>query len=340
MGNKIKNNCEHCKGEYHHDKSRKSKYCSPTCRTKASIQRKVNGVENVDYVVCGVCNLKFKEINADHLITHNLSKEEYDEKFGNRVSDKTRLNKNTWGDILTPVLSKKLSDSHTIEGYINKYGKEIGSEKHADMIKNKTYKNSVNSYIDKYGSSVGLIEFRKVQDKKVINLANQIKLHGLANGTKKYDEWKLKQKCKNSISHYIELYGYEDGLTRWFTRNNRISIANSKIDVDLKGEYKSYCTLVDKFTRISLQIYDLENIHLRGVDKGYDLDHKVSKINGFMGDISPEIIGHISNLEIITSRENRIKQHNSSQNVQFIIDQFNMDGEYLNIINNHKNVGL
>lgn len=333
MENKIKNNCEYCKGEYHHDKSHKSKYCSSTCRTKASIQRKVSGIENIDYVVCGICKLKFKEINADHLVTHNLNKEEYDNKFGNRVSDKTRLNKNTWSGILTPELSKKLSDSHTIEGYINKYGKEIGSEKHADMIKNKTYKNSVDSYIEKYGSSIGLVEFNKVQNKKVISLENQIKLYGLADGTKKYNQWKLKQKNKNTISYYIELYGYEDGLTRWFARNNRISIANSKIGADLKNDYKLYCISVDKFTRISLQIYDLENIHLRGFKHGYDLDHRVSKIHGFKNSIQPQVIGHISNLKIITSTDNRKKQHKSNLDISDILIKYNNDSKYLEIIN-------
>ncbi len=333
MENKIKNNCEFCNNEYYHNKSQKSKYCSSNCRSKGNIQKKITGVEGLDYVVCGVCSLKFKEINSDHLVLHNLSKNDYDINYGNRTSEKTRLNKDTLSGILTPELSQKLSKSHTLENYIDKYGKEIGVEKHEKMIENKTYRNSVISYIDKYGNDEGIKEFEKVQKKKAITLNNQIKLYGNVDGTLKYNEWFNKQQNKNSISYYIDLYGYENGLTKWFDRNNKISIANSKIDESLRNEYKKYCILVDKLTRVSLQLYDLENIHLRGFKYGYDLDHRVSKIYGFKNNVGPEIIAHISNLEIITSSKNRTKQHKSNLDITYILNETKKDVNYLEIIN-------
>jgi hypothetical protein len=332
MKTQIKNNCEYCFSEYLHLQSQKSKYCSSTCRNKAYIQRNVKGEENIDYIICKICNFKFKEINADHLNTHNINKEEYDVKYGNRISEKTRFNKNTLSSLLTPEFSKKLSESHSIENYKKKYGQDLGVVKYNEMILNKSYKNSINYYHDKYGKQVGEKLFKERQLKGSMTLNNQIKLHGNAEGTRRYHEWLMKQKNKNTISYFVELYGYELGLSKWFDKNNKISIANSKINNDQKKEYKKYCILVDKFTRISLQIYNLENIHLRGLTNGYDLDHRVSKIFGFKNEIIPEVVAHISNLQIITSSENRIKQHNSNINVSEILENYKKDDNYKDII--------
>jgi hypothetical protein len=74
-------------------------------------------------------------------------------------------------------------------------------------------------------------------------------------------------------------------------------------------------------------------IELRGRKNGYDLDHIVSKVDGFKNGIDPQVIGHISNLRIIKSSENRKKQHRSDIDIQYIVDKFNMDKEYQDIIN-------
>jgi hypothetical protein len=332
---KIKANCGLCNSEYEHEHNQKSKYCSSNCRTKASIQRKIKGIEGVDYVVCGICSLKFKEINGDHLKTHNIDKGDYDVKYGNRTSTKTRSNKDTLSCILTPELSKKLSDSHKEGNYIKKYGEVEGKIRYKKMKENKSYKNSVKFYIDNYGSKLGHKLFNERHMKGSMTLQNQINLYGINDGTIKYNKWLEKQKYKNTISYYINLYGYDDGLNKWFNKNNKISIANSKIPKSERGEYQQYCILVDKFTRVSLSLNDLIDIDLRGKKYGYDLDHKVSKINGFKNNIKPEIIGHISNLEVITSNENRTKQHNSSQSILLITEEYNKDINYINIINSN-----
>jgi hypothetical protein len=47
----------------------------------------------------------------------------------------------------------------------------------------------------------------------------------------------------------------------------------------------------------------LENFDKRGFRK-YHLDHKFSIHEGFMRDISPKIIGHISNLQMLWWKDN------------------------------------
>lgn len=67
-----KRKCDICKSLYEYDSRQKSKYCSDGCRALAFSQRKLNGVEGIDFVICKICDLKFKEINNDHVQKHNV----------------------------------------------------------------------------------------------------------------------------------------------------------------------------------------------------------------------------------------------------------------------------
>ena len=95
---------------------------------------------------------------------------------------------------------------------------------------------------------------------------------------------------------------------------------------------------MNRFTRISIEMNQLENLELRGQDKGYDLDHIVSKINGFKQNIPSYIIGHISNLRIVESTYNRKKQHKSDIPIEKILEQFENDLEYKKLIFNIINI--
>ena len=328
----MKNKCLFCGCDIEKTSNQNKKFCSPNCRARNSSQKKIIGIEGVDYVICKICGLKFKEINADHLFLHNISKECYDELYGNRTSLKTKERKNTLERLLTPEFSKKLSYSHTINNYIEKYGEEKGVAKHKERNNNMQKCKTLEYYVEKYGEIIGTKKFKDTQLKKAITIENLIKKHGEEVGTEKYNNWKIKQKNKNSIKYYIDKYGYEIGLEKWFKKNDKISEANSKIPKHMRKKYTEYCYKVNKFSRISLQLHELENINLRGVINGYDLDHKVSKINGFKNNILPEIIGHISNLAIITMTENRKKQHNSSEKIEEITIKFEKDKQYQDII--------
>lgn len=333
---KISRKCDVCLVDYEYESGQKSKYCSPSCRTSSYNQRKISGIEGIDYVVCEICNLKFREINNDHLRDkHNISCDEYDNLYGTgkRTSEKTKSNKNTLSSIMSPEMSQKLSNSHKIQNYILKYGEIDGHDKYNKMINNKKYKNGHQSYIDKYGVD-GLSKFREVQLKKGVTLNNQIKLYGIDSGTKKYIEWKEKQKIKNTLSYYIKTFGQESGLLKWMQKNDNISIANSKIDKSKRGDFIRYVIDVNKFTRISLNIHDILLKELRGKKEGYDLDHLVSKIDGFKNNIPPYIIGHISNLKIVKDSYNRKKQHKSDIDIQEILDKYELDTVYKSIVGN------
>jgi len=334
--NYIEKNCDICGVGYKYDSRQKvSKYCSQRCRSLSQRQKKIIGEEGIDYVVCKICNFKFKEINNDHLFTHETNCIEYDKKYGYnlRISDKTRKNKDTLTSIMSPELSKKLSDSHKKEGYIKKYGEVEGLSKYNDMIKKVTYSNGIDYYLDKYGES-GREIYNDIQKKKVISLENQIKKHGEKEGIRKYNDWIETQKIKSTLPYFIKLYGEEIGLKNWLQKNDKISLSNSKIRKSERGDFNIYISEVNKFTRISLSINKLLMIELRGHTHGYDLDHIVSKINGFKNKIPPYVIGHISNLKIVDSSYNRKKQHKSDLEISYINKLCNEDNEYMKLIKN------
>jgi endogenous inhibitor of DNA gyrase (YacG/DUF329 family) len=330
-----KKKCDICGEIYEYDSRQKnSKYCSKYCRSVSISQRKIEGEEGIDFVICKVCGLKFKEINNDHVKKHNMTCEEYDKKFeSSRTSDKTKKKKDTLSSLMCNEMSEKLSKSHTIENYIDKYGYELGIYNYNKMIENKKYKNGKESYIDKYGEFIGLEIYNSVQKKKAITLENCINKHGEIEGKKLYDKWRENQKNKNFLSFYIEKYGYEIGLVKWLDKNNKISLSNSKIKKEDRKEFKYYIYEVNKYTRLSLNNYKIDNIKLRGDEFGYDLDHIFSKIDGFKNKIPSYIIGHISNLRIVKSSYNRKKQHNSDIKIEYIIEKYEKDTKYKKLVN-------
>jgi hypothetical protein len=331
----IDKDCDICGNSYKYDSRQKvSKYCSQRCRSLAQRQKSITGEEGIDYVVCKICNYKFKEINNDHLSTHNISSLDYDKKYGNnqRTSEKTRRNKDTLSSLMTPELSKKLSNSHKKDAYIKKYGEVEGLSKYNDLIKKLIYSNGIDYYIDKYGEE-GREIYNDIQKKKVISLDNQIKKHGEKDGIERYNNWLELQKIKSTLPYFIKIYGEELGLKNWLEKNDKISVANSKIPISDRKLFYSYISEVNKYTRISLSINKLLMIELRGVKNGYDLDHIVSKVNGFRNNIPPYIIGHISNLRIIDSSYNRKKQHNSEKEISEIANSYDDDFKYKKLVN-------
>jgi len=332
-------NCEICGNLYKYDYRQKvSKYCSDSCRGISFRQRRINGLENIDFVICKICGLKFKEINNDHLERHKITSSEYDNIYQSpRTSEKTRINKNTLSSIMSEEFSEKLSKSHQIENYKLKYGEEEGTIRFNLMMSRKKYKNGKQSYLDRFGND-GEEIFNSVQRKKKITLENLINKYGDSEGKRRYNQFRHRRKNQNLLSTYIEKYGYEIGLGRWLDKNNKISISNSKINKEDRDKFKEYIYQVNRFTRISIEMNKLENLELRGQDKGYDLDHIVSKINGFKQNIPSYIIGHISNLRIVESTYNRKKQHKSDIPIEKILEQFENDLEYKKLIFNIINI--
>lgn len=82
-----------------------------------------------------------------------------------------------------------------------------------------------------------------------------------------------------------------------------------RVDPNTLPEYEKYNRKVQVETSMSIKKNGnkIINLNLRGLEHGYDLDHKYSIIEGFKNNITPEIIGHWKNLEVLKSENNRSK---------------------------------
>jgi hypothetical protein len=96
-------------------------------------------------------------------------------------------------------------------------------------------------------------------------------------------------------------------------KGHNISKAKSTIPIEQRPLWEAYENIVDRITRDSW-IYHNDKINPLGLPRGteYELDHKYSKHQGFLNDVPPELIGHYSNLQMISRHSNRTKYNKCS----------------------------
>jgi len=86
------------------------------------------------------------------------------------------------------------------------------------------------------------------------------------------------------------------------------------------SDFKMYHRAVWKFTRAVMK--ELPNFDKRGQSiDSYHCDHRYSIFQGFKDNVPPYIIGHISNLEMINSRENLSKKTKCSITLNELFDK-------------------
>lgn len=97
-----------------------------------------------------------------------------------------------------------------------------------------------------------------------------------------------------------------------------------------RKSYLIYQDIVFKETEKTVKKYKskIENIELRGLKKGYDLDHMFSIREGFNNGILPIIIAHFKNLKILLSGENRIKSKKCSITLEELFKEVESDQFY------------
>jgi len=104
-------------------------------------------------------------------------------------------------------------------------------------------------------------------------------------------------------------------------RGENISKAKSQVLPEQKSEYAIYENLVDRITRDSWNQYQKE-INPSGLIRGreYELDHRYSKMNGWLNKVPPEVIGHWTNLELLPRYANRSKRTQCSVTLEDLYD--------------------
>jgi hypothetical protein len=326
--NYSKITCEHCLKEFYECIINNHKI--KCIRNKQKDEEKFKySIINVDYVICPICNKKFKEINNDHLKLHNLTKEAFDVMYpGNkRISEKSLEKKNHY-KTLTPNMSKKLKYSHTKECYVEKHGVEDGTKLFNEHLSKYKRNRSLEYYIERHGVDLGKELFDKHNKAKVCTLEKFIKKYGIEEGTKKFEEHKNLSRTKNTLEFYIKKHGNIIGTEKWFEKNKKISKANERIPKELKGKFKCYYNEVIKYTKLSMKLFNLKNSNLLHNNRSHSIDHKVSKYYGFINNIPAYIIGSIYNLEVLESPKNASKQESNSLDPNELINMVENDKFY------------
>lgn len=124
--------------------------------------------------------------------------------------------------------------------------------------------------------------------------------------------WNTPDGLKIRKSKGIKISKSKRGIPNINTRG----VLNGRYNPRLR-EFKRYAYAVRQFTTLNFksEVQNLPNFEKTGragIEGAYQLDHKVSIKYGFENNISPEIIGHIENLEMIPWELNRSKDINNS----------------------------
>lgn len=291
-----------------------------------------------DFVQCGICGKLLKENNNAHIIKlHNYSIAEYDLNYPNhpRISIKGKISKNNFVGGVSEELSNKLKYSHTLDGYIEKYGEDIGAIRYNASKTNKSYVKTKQSYKERYGDN-----WKDVYDNhnksKGYNLEKYILKYGEIEGTLKYNKKCMTAGFRMTLDGYIERYGDIDGYLKWKDKNDLISQGNSRLDKNQVNKIDEYYCMVNRLTR---KIYDefkyvIDPNNIRSVD--FHLDHRVSKCYGFMNKIHPIYIASLYNLEMKSRHENCKKQEDNDMCPLRLQQSVDADRYYINIFNEYK----
>lgn len=130
---------------------------------------------------------------------------------------------------------------------------------------------------------------------------------------------KKKQSDNTSLKYFMDLgYTLEESIQKQKEKKNKEYLTRiengTMIPEELYGEYVKYCKKVKYFTLKNITVYS----HLinKKTKINNTIDHKISKMYGFKNNIDEYIIGHIMNLEYITSSKNSSKNIKNSQTLE------------------------
>jgi len=210
----------------------------------------------------------------------------------------------------------------TLENQIRRYGEEEGRRLYNETVKKKSP--SLENQIRLYGEEEGKKRWDSIceSNRKNHSLERKIEIYGEEEGLRKYNISMEKLKNKNTLDYYIKLFGDEIGKEKYYNRNMKNS-ANSfgaPIGSDLynsirekqeklgkwvkqsdKSEYRIYYENVWKVTK-KQPLHKMEFFELRNHQKvsgSYSIDHKISIKYGFKNNIDYNIIGDITNLQML-----------------------------------------
>ena len=167
--------------------------------------------------------------------------------------------------------------------------------------------------------ATGLTKYELGQQKARATLATPDE-----NGETGYD--KKGKKTKATHMSNVNAHGqngYSQLASKAIIKGNATKIAKGLImPVEKRSEFKRYSDLVHYETKAGKDIVsEGYTLGRAGVDGAYQVDHMYSVSSGFKNGLSPFLIGHINNLEVLEWEDNLTKHGSSSITIDELFER-------------------
>jgi hypothetical protein len=232
----------------------------------------------------------------------------------------------------TTIEERKKSRSTCVEYYLE-MGFSLEEAKIARSKRQETF--SLETCVLKFGEVEGTRVWRERQEKwqSTINAKSDAELADInsrKNSWKNLSDEELEIR-KATLSESV-LKFWENVSTEYrieFGKKHRETLVRlgKALPLDKLEERDQYCRMVDSITRCQ-PIDTLENFDLRA-PKNFHLDHKYSKLEGYKNNVSPEVIGHICNLEMIPYHMNTSKQSKCSITLETLLENIKQYNDHI-----------
>jgi len=197
-----------------------------------------------------------------------------------------------------------------------KFGDDKAVVERDKMRENRSFSHSLDGYIEKYGE-LGIEKFNQKIEKTKNTKENFIKRHGHKEGERKYNNFKINS--KHSEKKFIELYGIEEGKEKWQSFLNNIKnskekfIKNYGIDKGLE-KYNKWCENIGQNEENLIRLYG-EKL---GREKYQKVVNKMKNINTkeYFIDKYGEEKGLKKWLERTNTKENFIKRYGINEGIK------------------------
>ncbi len=209
------------------DVYKNAKFCSEDCRyyyrnRQAALKKQtkrneeLNGIENVDYVVCQICGVKAKQLGSAHLtVFHNMNLSKYkqlypDAKITSEIFIKNFSGSNNPNSIENTTEQERKERSPFCEEFYKKRGINP-SQRDAlieNVTKNRNYNTRLSYYVNK-GYDINQAKEKLHERQKTFTLEKCILKYGEVEGKIRFEErqrkWAEKMKEKYNNGEYSKL---------------------------------------------------------------------------------------------------------------------------------------
>lgn len=115
----------------------------------------------------------------------------------------------------------KQKDSRQDSFFQKKYGDDWQQERN-EFIDSWTYQMSLEGMVEKYGKEKGEKKFNQMNSDKANQIENFVRLYGENEGIRRFTEANSKRGFATTIDYFIEKYGLKEGISRYEEKSRKL----------------------------------------------------------------------------------------------------------------------